>query len=210
MRVIKEPEERRNDILNAATDLFVAKGYAKTTVVDILEAVGISKGAFYHYYKSKEEVLDAVIERIIAADIVKAKEVAKRSDLDVFEKIYAIITVQQPQEGDVKHQMAEQFHESANAEMHQKSISKSILGLAPILGEVIHEGVEQGLLKTPYGHETIEFLLAGAAIIFDEGFFQWAPEQLMQRTEAFIHIMETSLGAKENAFDFIYNVLKTD
>lgn len=73
MRVVKEHEERRNEILNTAQTLFVTKGYMKTTINDILQAIGIAKGTFYHYFKSKEEVLDAIIERIIQADVAKAQ-----------------------------------------------------------------------------------------------------------------------------------------
>jgi AcrR family transcriptional regulator len=61
MRVIKEPEERRNEILDTAETLFFTKGYGKTTVNDILQAIGIAKGTFYYYFKSKEEVMDAVL-----------------------------------------------------------------------------------------------------------------------------------------------------
>ncbi len=208
MRIIKDPEERRTDILDAASRLFVTKGYGKTTIIDILEALGISKGAFYHYYKSKEEVLDAVIARIVAEDVVRAKAIAASTELDVFEKIFGIFTVQQPRQGDLKHQMAEQFHETANAQMHQKSISKSILGLSPVINEVIQEGIRQGVLKTPYGHETIEFLLAGSAVIFDDGFFRWTPEELKQRASALVYMMEKLLGAPEHAFDFVFELLK--
>lgn len=210
MRVVKEPEERRNEILDAAESLFVSKGYAGTTIIAILEAVGISKGAFYYYYKSKEEVLDAVIQRVVAADVIKAKEIADRADLNVFEKIFAIFTIQQPKEGDLKYQMAEQFHASGNAEMHQKSIAQSILGLTPVITEVVHEGIRTGVLKTQFAHETIEFILAGAAVVFDDGFFKWTPDELVQRAKALVHIMEKSLGAQQHGFDFVYKILKIE
>lgn len=210
MRVVKEPEERRNEILDAAESLFVSKGYAGTTIIAILEAIGISKGAFYYYYKSKEEVLDAVIQRVVAADVIKAKEIAGRTDLNVFEKIFAIFTIQQPKEGDLKYQMAEQFHVSGNAEMHQKSIAQSILGLTPVITEVVDEGIRAGVLKTQFAHETVEFILAGAAVVFDDGFFKWTPDELTQRAKALVYIMEKSLGAQQNAFDFVYKILKIE
>lgn len=67
-RVVKEAEARRNEILDAAEILFTGKGYAKTTIIDILEAVGIAKGTFYYHFKSKEEVMDAIIDRIVEGD----------------------------------------------------------------------------------------------------------------------------------------------
>lgn len=53
MRIIKEYEERRKEILETAERLFLTKGYTKTTVNDILKEIGIAKGTFYHYFKSK-------------------------------------------------------------------------------------------------------------------------------------------------------------
>ena len=53
-RIVKEADERRNEILDAAETLFTEKGYSKTTIIDILNQVGIAKGTFYYYFKSKE------------------------------------------------------------------------------------------------------------------------------------------------------------
>ncbi len=73
MRIVKEYEERRKEILETAERLFLTKGYTKTTVNDILKEIGIAKGTFYHYFKSKEEVMDEIIMRIIKEDVTKAK-----------------------------------------------------------------------------------------------------------------------------------------
>ena len=55
-------EERRTQILNAAMRLFVVKGYSDTTVDDIVKKSGLSKGAIYHYFKSKNELFFALID----------------------------------------------------------------------------------------------------------------------------------------------------
>ena len=54
MRIVKEHEERKNEILDTAEILFEEKGYDKCSVNDILNRIGIAKGTFYHYFKSKE------------------------------------------------------------------------------------------------------------------------------------------------------------
>ena len=63
MRIVKEPEERREEILDAAEKLFAAKGFDSTSTGDILDAVGIARGTLYYHFKSKEEILDGVIQR---------------------------------------------------------------------------------------------------------------------------------------------------
>ena len=65
MRVVKEYDERKNEILDASEKLFLEKGYVQCTIKDILKAVDIARGTFYYYFESKEEVLDAVISGLL-------------------------------------------------------------------------------------------------------------------------------------------------
>lgn len=52
----------REQIVDAADRLFYRQGYEHTSFSDIAAAVGISRGNFYHHFKSKDDILDAVIE----------------------------------------------------------------------------------------------------------------------------------------------------
>lgn len=102
MRIVKEYEERRKEILETAERLFLTKGYTKTTVNDILKEIGIAKGTFYHYFKSKEEVMDEIIMRIIKEDVTKAKRIVSNHDIPVLDKLFKILMEQSPKSGDVK------------------------------------------------------------------------------------------------------------
>ncbi|KMN43407.1 TetR/AcrR family transcriptional regulator [Bacillus cereus] len=207
MRIVKEYEERRNEILETAEKLFVTKGYTKTTVNDILKEIGIAKGTFYHYFKSKEEVMDEIIMRIIKADVAKAKAIVSNPNIPVLDKLFRILMEQSPKSGDIKEKMIEQFHQPNNAEMHQKSLVQSIIYLSPVLTEVLKQGIEEGIFSTPYPQETIELLISSAQVIFDDGLFQWKPEEMMRRAIAYIKMMEASVGAKEGSFDYMLEVL---
>ncbi|UOB66247.1 TetR/AcrR family transcriptional regulator [Bacillus thuringiensis] len=207
MRIVKEYEERRKEILETAERLFLKKGYTKTTVNDILKEIGIAKGTFYHYFKSKEEVMDEIIMRIIKEDVTKAKRIVSNPDIPVLDKLFKILMEQSPKSGDVKEKMIEQFHQPNNAEMHQKSLVQSIIHLSPILTEVLEQGIEEGIFSTPYPQETIELLLSSAQVIFDDGLFQWKPEEMINRAKAYIKMMEASVGAKEGSFDYMIEVL---
>ncbi|MBH0346864.1 TetR/AcrR family transcriptional regulator [Bacillus pacificus] len=207
MRIVKEYEERRKEILETAERLFVTKGYTKTTVNDILKEIGIAKGTFYHYFKSKEEVMDEIIMRIIKEDVAKAKAIVSNPSIPVLEKLFRVLMEQSPKSGDVKDKMIEQFHQPNNAEMHQKSLVQSIIHLSPVLAEILEQGIDEGVFSTPYPQETIELLLSSAQVIFDEGLFQWKPEEMMRRAKAYIKMMEVSVGAKEGSFDYMMEVL---
>jgi len=207
MRIVKEYEERRKEILETAERLFITKGYTKTTVNDILKEIGIAKGTFYHYFKSKEEVMDEIIMRIIKEDVAKAKVIVSNPNIPVLEKLFRVLIEQSPKSGDVKDKMIEQFHQPNNAEMHQKSLVQSIIHLSPVLTEVLEQGIEEGIFSTSYPQETIELLLSSAQVIFDDGLFQWKPEEMMRRAKAYIKMMEVSVGAKEGSFNYMLEVL---
>ncbi|MDQ0174259.1 TetR/AcrR family transcriptional regulator [Bacillus chungangensis] len=207
MRIVKEHEERKNDILDAAELLFISKGYVKTTVNDILQAVGIAKGTFYHYFKSKEEVMDAVIMRMIDAGVETAKKIAADSKLTIQEKLFQIIMAQRPNKENNREQMIEELHHVNNAEMHQKSLVESIRLLSPILAEVVEQGVNKKVFQTPFPRESVEFLLTSSQFLFDEGLFHWQPHEILQKAKAFIYIMEQILGAEKGSFDYIFRLL---
>ncbi len=202
MRVLKEPEERKNEILDTAEMLFITKGYTKTTVNDILNAIGIAKGTFYYYYNSKEEVMEAVISRFVEAGVVKAKEIMVNPNLTVHEKFLTVLMAQKP---DIKNkaQITKELHENENAQMHQKSIAETVLKLTPILTEIVEQGAQKGMFKTPCPKETVEFLLVASLFMFDEGVLNWEQQELIQKIQAFIHIIETTLGAEKGSFSYI-------
>ncbi|NLJ38159.1 MAG: TetR/AcrR family transcriptional regulator [Candidatus Atribacteria bacterium] len=71
-KFIKKPrEERIEEILNAATEVFLKKGYHNTTMEDIINATTLSKGGFYYYFKSTKEIFFRVLDRTSNIDIVE-------------------------------------------------------------------------------------------------------------------------------------------
>ena len=207
MRIVKDPVERRNEILDAAETLFTTKGYNETTIIDILCAVGIAKGTFYYYFKSKEEVLDAILVRLIDRDIEKMQAVAKDTSLNALEKIGALLMAQQAQPGDVKFHMNEIFHKPGNGDMHLKYNVLALRHLSPILAKTAREGMEQGLFHLDYPEEITEYLLGASVFAFDEGLNAWSPEELKTRGLAFMSLLESALGTEKGSFNFVLEML---
>lgn len=207
MRTIKDPVERKTEIMDAAQELFMAKGYANTTINDVLHATGIAKGTFYYYFKSKEEVLDAILQRIITEDVARTAKVAKNNALLPQEKILQVMLAQRPNQGDAKEKMLEQFHRPGNAEMHQKSIMLGIRYLAPVIAKIVQEGVESGVFNTQYPLEVAEFSLAASSFIFDDSLAEWTPEGQQKKAFAFVDIMEKAVGAQPGTLSSILTLL---
>lgn len=207
MRIIKDHSERKTEILDTAAKLFTTKGYHQTTIIDILNAIGIAKGTFYYYFKSKEEVMDAIIMRVIAADVIAAQKIADTPGIPAIEKLFQILMVQKPQNGDTKGKMIDQFHAPNNAEMHQKSIVQSILQITPVITQVVEQGIREKVITTDYPQETVEFLLVSAQFIFDQGMFHWQPDEAARKVAAFISIMESVFNTDKGTFDEMRKII---
>ena len=89
----KYPEETVNLILDVSERLFLEKGYEHTTVQDIIDDLGgLTKGAIYHHFKSKEDILKAVIDRLFTENALSAKwqKIMKSADMNGGEKLKAM------------------------------------------------------------------------------------------------------------------------
>ena len=62
MRVVKKPEERKAEMVSAASRLFARQGFVRTSVAEIVTAVDVAKGLFYYYFTTKDDMVKAVVE----------------------------------------------------------------------------------------------------------------------------------------------------
>ena len=85
----KHPEETINRILDISYTLFMEKGYEQTTIQDIVNELGMSKGAIYHHFKSKEEIIEALCRK--RYEIRGSEEIINQSSLNGLQKIKALL-----------------------------------------------------------------------------------------------------------------------
>lgn len=88
----KTKEERRNEIIETAGKLFEEKGYEQTQVQDIVNEIGVAKGLFYYYFKSKDEVMEELADRYADA-IIDAVNKLIDKDISTFDKINRIFQI---------------------------------------------------------------------------------------------------------------------
>ncbi|WP_242840281.1 TetR/AcrR family transcriptional regulator [Agathobaculum desmolans] len=99
MRIVKEAEERKNEILDVAGRLFGEQGYDATSTNDILKEIGIARGTLYYHFKSKEEILDAMIDRMTEQILEKAKSIVKQTEIPVLQRLICTPFTGHPVEG---------------------------------------------------------------------------------------------------------------
>lgn len=88
----KTKEERRKEIIETAGKLFEEKGYEQTQVQDIVNKIGVAKGLFYYYFKSKDEVMEELADRYADA-IIDAVNKLIYKDISTFDKINRIFQI---------------------------------------------------------------------------------------------------------------------
>lgn len=199
MRIVKEHEERRNEILDTAQRLFSKMGYEKCTVNDILKEIGIAKGTFYHYFKSKAEVLDAITERATELIVERVTTVAENMVLSPEDKLLHIFLSMQIKE-EMGENLLEEIHKPENALMHQKSLASAINVLTPILVGVVEEGIEKGVFKTDYPEQNMQIFLAASTTLLDGGIFEMAQDKQQMMFRALVAMLAGMLGAEEKVF----------
>lgn len=195
MRIVKEAEERRNEILDAADELFAKKGFDGTSTNDILDKVGIARGTLYYHFSSKEDILDALIERYNNRLLSVAKIIAEDKSIPVNERMVRVITSLNISD-DSHNEIMEQIHKPQNALMHQKIQKVMLNGVTPILEEIIREGIREGLYNTPYPYESMEMVMAYGNTVFDENMVEMTDEDKMVRIQAFVFNIERLLGVE--------------
>ncbi|NGP60799.1 TetR/AcrR family transcriptional regulator [Paenibacillus thiaminolyticus] len=199
MRVVKQAGERRNEILDAADELFGQRGFDGTSTNDILERVGIARGTLYHHFKSKEDIMDALIERYSARLLGAAQEIAADKSIPVVERIIGVVMALNISGGSSSKEIMEHIHKPQNALMHQKIQRVIINGVTPILTGIICEGIEQGLFSTPFPYECMEMVVTYANTVFDDDMVQMTNEERASRMQAFVFNAERLLGAQSGS-----------
>lgn len=198
MRIVKEYDDRRNEILDTAERLFHTKGYGKCTVNDILNEVAIAKGTFYYYFKSKEEVMDAIVLRYNDLIISRAEEILNREDISPVEKLMGVFMAMRIQDK-ADNDMLEEMHKTENALLHQKTLSQIVTALAPILNRIVEEGNRKKVWNCKYPLQYMQIFLAASITLTDEGIFELDDEAQGKVMAALIAMLEKILEVPEDS-----------
>ncbi|MDR9856229.1 TetR/AcrR family transcriptional regulator [Paenibacillus sp. VCA1] len=191
-RITKNPKERRDEILNAAMELFNSKGFEQTSVSDIVKKIGVAQGTFYYYFQSKEEVINAACERTLASRLEQVQRLVDSTDLKASEKLLYLFTEALANEQDEA--VFEYVHTESNTSLHQKWMVAEIRSLLPFVRQIVRQGVEKGEFSTQQPELAAEFLLVGVSFWLDRGIFTWTEEEYAKKKQALADIIHRLLG----------------
>lgn len=201
-RISKNPDERRSEIMNISEKLFQSRGYENTSVNSIIDKIGIAKGTFYYYFKSKENLLKAIVDDLLEKIIQRAETVVKNKKLTAIKK-FEMIYFGEKNDADRAEKLSKNLLHPKNRVLNEKINVQIVTELSPLIVEIVEQGKKEGVFKVENTLATVQFLIAGSQFIFDDGLFQWNREEIKNLRRAMQVSLETVLGAKRESLKFI-------
>ncbi len=178
----KHPEETVNLILDVSFRLFMEKGYEHTSIQDIIDQLGgLSKGAIYHHFKSKEDILVAVTDRMTAESNQMLAEIRDRADLDGKEKLKRIFkdSINRPVQNDI-FTIAPDFH--SNSKLLFSLLHDTIENVAPnYILPILRQGIADGSIETDYPEQLAELILLAANVWMNPMIFDSSEEESFRK-----------------------------
>jgi AcrR family transcriptional regulator len=212
-RTVKEEEynAKRSEILDVALRLVYSKGYQEMSIQDILDGLGISRGAFYHYFDSKQALLKALVERMgrVAEQILlPVVQDPHLNAIQKFRRYFEASARWKDAQKTLIVSLLRMWYTDENAMVRQKMTAESLHYSGRLLAPMIRQGIDEGVFTTPYPEQVAE-IVAGVGLTVSDSIIgllltpQPGPEtrqKLDLTLAAYIDTVERILGAPAGAF----------
>jgi AcrR family transcriptional regulator len=214
-REVKAADVRRNEILDAAYRLFVRLGYEATTVNSIIDELGLSKGAFYHHFASKEEVLHALARRM-AEEMHKALSllVARRdlSPLDKMNLMFGAGSRYKREHLPMVRALSHLYYGDENLLLRTRITAEGMAVVGPLFARVLDEGRQDGTFTVDDPVETGRLVMHLGTFLHDAFGEAWkraktdkrgAVAQFQRRVDAYARALERILGLAKHTLGVV-------
>ncbi len=211
-RVIKAYEERKSEMVAAAWSLFSENGYDQTTVNAIIDKLGGSKGTYYHYFTSKEDILNAVVESMTRKGLEAVQPVFDDETLRAIDKLNRFIKAARAwrlANIDAIKEIVRVLYRDENIIIRHKLHRYSVALIVPLLTKLIEQGVEEGVFDNAYPPECAELLLhlgntigeTNARLFLELESRPDNLEQIKRYIDSYCDMLERVLGAPRGSID---------
>lgn len=169
-RVVKHPDDRRNQLLDCAQALFFERGYERTTINDVIAQAGISKGGFYHHFTAKDDLLEALAVRLAQDSVTRFKDVVEAPGLDPLTRLNAFLErARQIKLEDAPKLRAtfDALFRPENIVLYHRINATVIPVVVPVLTRIIAQGQAEGVFDVPDPGTAAEIVLRLSASSHD-------------------------------------------
>jgi len=151
--------ERRQELISIAERLFLQQGYDNTTVKQIIGAMNLAKGTYYYHFRSKEDILIAVSDKLLSDTRQKLLEVHKQREMDVLWRIRKMLRIFRDDFVRNRGIWKLIYHDN-NVAMHKQVSKIGAKSFIPLLTDVLQEGKDKNLVHVPHARETAQVLIS--------------------------------------------------
>ena len=213
-RITKEYHVRKNEILDVAQELFFTKGYKQTSIESIIKKIGVAKGTFYYYFKSKEDLMDKLVKRMTNQILIEVKKITERTDLDALTKLNrAFIATRNVklENIDLIKLYLKVLYKDENIILRHKIYMSNVDLLVPEFAKIIQQGVEEKVFNTPFSRKAARLIFELAQILSDSTaklFLEMDENpEIIEKFEKEIDIYEDGIeriiGAKKGSINIV-------
>jgi AcrR family transcriptional regulator len=198
-------EPKKKELEQVALDLFIKSSYEDITISQITKAAGLSKAGMYHYFSSKEEVLDAAIQSIVEQDIINLRNTMQglcaEAKMICFIKGNAVPSNLMRKLLGIKQDADSSY---AAYRIREQTVHANI----PVLEKILEEGIAQGVYSVAYPLQTAEFLvLLGKSLVEIHILPAANLEGTQARVFTFVQLIERWLNPSQKHLASIQSIL---
>ena len=193
-------------ILDALEELLTSRDMQAITVQEIAQAAGIGKGSIYYYFSSKEEILDALIERNYKKPLDLAKNLATQKEIPPFTRMAMLFQACRSSSAEFIRQDASVSALETGTEwafLHQKYLNYMVTELKPVLTSIIQQGIEAGDITFDHPAALAEIVLIILTVKLDNTIVPSTEEETAETIRGLICLLEKGTENPVGALNFL-------
>lgn len=213
-RIVKDPDERRSELITTAQQLFFTKGYERTSISDIVKTVGVAHGTFYYYFESKAIILEAIVKQMVEQIITKLQEIITEESITAIPKWQKTVHLSNNWKIERKAEIIEAnrlLYKDENILLRHKIRSETLKVVANEMTKIIAQGVDEAIFDVDNASETAIIMMTIIAsfsdavneIIFNPDKYEDPITAAMQKSAAVQTAVERLLGAPAGSMPII-------
>ncbi|HWR42703.1 TetR/AcrR family transcriptional regulator [Sporomusa sp.] len=199
----QDPQVRITEILNAAEPLFYSKGYQETSISDIVTNMGVAHGTIYYYFKSKEEILEALIQRYLLTFVSEVKAKIRTDNITPLCKIQLIIQVLLKSIYRDKKLLFEFIYNDRMIHFIDKLARQGKHVTNPLFLEIIEEGNQKNYFQTTHPLAAVNIIQAIIDSLIKEIYEKSPKELLVYQFKLAEELIDHVLGLKQRTINIV-------
>ncbi len=212
VRRLMEQSDTKADLIQAAWELFASQGYEAATVNAIIHRVGVSKGSFYHYFEAKEDILDAIVDRMTRHIVEEIERNIADESLSATDRLNRFLETSRQwklEHVDLIVEVSRVIYRDENVIIRHKMNMRTAELATPVLARIVQQGVDEGTFDTFDPEETAAFSMqvssamaemqAPLLCMADAG--PEAPSRAHGLMDLYMSVLERILGAPSGSIE---------